>query len=293
MEVKKAFIVGAGLMGSGIAQVCASAGLEVGLCDVTSEAVERGLGKIAWSVRKLVEKQRIQGPVEAIMERIAPTTEFSPAAGADLCIEAVFEKLDLKQEIFQKMDSSASPEAILASNTSAISISTLAASTRRPDRVLGLHFFSPVPMMAAVEVVRGQLTNDDVFLDGKAFVESIGKEPILVHKDVPGFLINRINFRASIEAMQLVESGVGTVEDIDRGLRLASGRRMGIFEIGDMVGLDVTCGALTAIYEETKDPRWYPPAILRRKVMAGHLGIKTSKGWYEYGPDGERKKLAE
>lgn len=293
MEIRKVFIVGAGLMGSGIAQVCASAGLQVALCDVSSEALERALKNIAWSAGKLVAKQKVEGPVETIMERIAPTTDFAMAESVDLCIEAVFEKLELKREIFEKLDKSAQSQAILASNTSAISISTLAACTRRPDRVLGLHFFSPVPMMAAVEVVRGQLTNDDVFSSGKAFVESLGKEPILVHKDVPGFLINRINFRASIEAMQLVEAGVGTVEDIDRGLRLASGRRMGIFETGDMVGLDVTCGALTAIYEETKDPRWYPPAILRRKVLAGHLGIKAGKGWYEYGPDGERKKAAE
>lgn len=293
MEIRKVFIVGAGLMGSGIAQVCASAGLEVALCDVSSEALDRALGSIAWSAGKLVENQKIEGPLEAIMKRIVPTTDFAPAAGADLCIEAVFEKLDLKQEIFGKLDASAQPGALLASNTSAISISTLAASTRRPERVLGLHFFSPVPLMAAVEVVRGQLTIDEVFAAGKAFVESIGKEPIMVNKDVPGFLINRINFRATVEAMHLVETGVATVEDIDKGLRLASGRKMGIFETGDMVGLDVTCGALTAIYEETKDPRWYPPAILRRKVMAGHLGRKAGKGWYEYNPDGSRKKPAD
>ncbi len=158
-----------------------------------------------------------------------------------------------------------------------------------PERVLGLHFFSPVPMMEAVEVVRSQFTSDAVFAQGKSLVESIGKEPILVHKDVTGFLINRINFPATIEAMRFVEAGVGTIEDIDKGLRLASGRRMGIFETGDMVGLDLTCGALTAIYEETKDPRWFPPATLRRKVMAGYLGRKTGKGWYEYNPDGTRK----
>lgn len=166
-------------------------------------------------------------------------------------------------------------------------------STARPESVLGLHFFSPVPMMAAVEVVRGQFTADEVFAAARKFVESIGKEPILVHKDVPGFLINRINFRAILEAIRLVEMGVGTVEDIDKGLRLASGRKMGIFETGDMVGLDVTCGALTAIYDETKDPEWFPPAILRRKVLAGHLGRKTGKGWYEYNSDGTRKETAQ
>jgi 3-hydroxybutyryl-CoA dehydrogenase len=289
MEIKNVFVAGAGLMGSGIAQVCAGAGLNATLCDVDTAALERATKNIAWSAGKFVEKGKLQGPLEAIMGRITTTGDFSLAAGADLCIEAVFENLDLKLEIFKKLDAAAPPNTMIASNTSAISISTLAAATQRPDRVLGIHFFSPVPMMEAVEVVRGQFTSDEVFAAGKAFVEVIGKEPILVHKDVPGFLINRINFPASIEAMRLVEMGVGTVEDIDKGLRLASGRRMGIFETGDMVGLDVTCGALTAVYEETKDPRWYPPAILRRKVLAGQLGRKTGKGWYEYNPDGTRK----
>jgi len=289
MAIKKVFVVGAGLMGSGIAQVCASAGLRVSLYDVAGEAVERALKNIEWSAGKLVEKQQIQGPLDAIMGRISPTSDLAAVADVDLCIEAVFEKQDLKQEVFGKLGSAAKPETLLASNTSAIPISTLAAAVPHPKRVLGLHFFSPVPMMQAVEVVRSQFTSDEVFAQGKAFVEAIGKEPILVHKDVPGFLINRINFPATIEAMRMVEAGVGTVEDIDKGLRLAAGRRMGIFETGDMVGLDVTCGALTAIYEETKDPRWYPPAILRRKVMAGQLGRKTGIGWYEYNPDGSRK----
>ncbi len=289
MEIKRVCLVGSGLMGSGIAQVCASAGLEVILCDVSADALERAMKGIAWSAGKLVEKQKVRGPLEAIMARITPTENPAMAAEADLCIEAVFERLDLKQKVFEQLAAVVKPDTLLASNTSAIPVSTLAAAVPNPERVLGIHFFSPVPMMDAVEVVRSQFTSDEVFAQGKAFVEAIGKEPILVHKDVPGFLINRINLPATVEAMRLVEAGVGTVEDIDKGLRLASGRRMGIFETGDMVGLDVTCGALTAVYEETKDPRWYPPAILRRKVMAGHLGRKTGKGWYEYNPDGSRK----
>ena len=289
MEIKKVFVVGAGLMGSGIAQVCAGARLEVVLYDVAPEAVERALKNISWSAGKLVEKQKVQGPLEEIMARITPVNDLAKAADADLCIEAVFERLDLKQEVFGKLAAVVNPETLLSTNTSAIPISSIAAGVQHPERVLGIHFFSPVPMMEAVEVVRSQFTSDEVFVAGKAFVEAIGKEPILVHKDVPGFLINRINFPATVEAMRLVEAGVGTVEDIDKGLRLAAGRRMGIFETGDMVGLDVTCGALTAIYEETKDPRWFPPAILRRKVMAGQLGRKTGKGWYEYNPDGTKK----
>jgi 3-hydroxybutyryl-CoA dehydrogenase len=144
-------------------------------------------------------------------------------------------------------------------------------------------------MMQAVEVIKGAATNDDTAATGKDFVLQIGKEPIMVNRDVAGFVINRINFPSTIEAMNLVEQGVASVEDIDKGLRLAAGRRMGIFETGDMVGLDVTYGAMKAMYEETGDPRWYPPLLLRRKVKAGHLGRKTGKGWYEYNEDGTRK----
>ncbi len=288
MQIKKVFIVGSGLMGSGIAQVCASAGLDVTICDSNPAALEKALKSIAWSVGKFVEKGKVAGTVEEIMARIATASDVSQCGGHDLVIEAVFENLELKRQIFKAMDAAADANALLASNTSAISISELAAVTQRPGQVLGLHFFSPVPMMAAVEVVRGMFTPDAVMEAGRAFALAIGKEPIMVQKDVPGFLINRINFPATLEAMRLVEMGVATVEDVDKGLRLASGRKMGIFETGDMVGLEVTHGALLAIYEETKDPRWFPPAILRRKIAAGHVGKKVGKGWYLYDEQGNK-----
>jgi 3-hydroxybutyryl-CoA dehydrogenase len=179
--------------------------------------------------------------------------------------------------------------ALLASNTSAIPISDLAAVTHCADRVLGLHFFSPVPMMQVVEVVKGKATADDSAQAGRDFVKKIGKEPIMVNRDVPGFAINRINLPSAIEAMNLVEQGVVSVEDVDKGVRLGLGRKMGIFETGDMVGLDVTYGALMAMYNETGDSRWFPPLLLRRKVKAGHLGRKTGRGWYHYNPDGSKK----
>jgi 3-hydroxybutyryl-CoA dehydrogenase len=287
--IKKVFIVGAGLMGGGIAQVCAQSGFEVTLTDVDPAIVEKTLKTIAWSVGKLVEKGSVKDSVEVVMGRIKTSHDYKPAGEADLVLEAVFESLDVKRDVFQKLDDVARPESVMASNTSAISISDLASFTKRPAKFVGIHFFSPVPMMPAAEVIRGHATSDETFAAGVTFVRQLGKEPILVQKDVPGFVINRINFRANLEAMRLVEEGVATVEDIDKGLRLASGRRMGIFETGDMVGLDVTHGALMFIYETTKDPYWYPPAILRRKVRAGHLGRKTGKGWYEYHPDGTRK----
>ena len=290
MTIEKAFIVGSGLMGSGIAQVCAQAGIEVFLYDIDPEALNKALKSIEWSVSKFVEKGKVKEDRATIMDRIRTVTGFSKAETVDLTIEAVFERLDLKQEIFKKIGEVSGAEALIASNTSAIPITELAAVTDRPERVLGLHFFSPVPMMQAVEVIKGITTTDETARKGREFVLQIGKEPIMVNRDVAGFVINRINFPSTIEAMNLVEQGIATVEDIDKGLRLALGRKMGIFETGDMVGLDVTFGAMTAIYQETCDPRWYPPMILRRKVKAGHLGRKTGRGWYEYNEDGTRKE---
>ncbi len=280
--IRKVCIVGSGLMGGGIAQVCAQRGIDVSLCDVSEEKLDRAREGIAWSVGKLIDKGKLEGDRDAILSRITPCTGSDCVGDAELVIEAVFENLELKREVFRAIDAEAPDDTLIASNTSAISITELAAATRRADRVLGLHFFSPVPMMQAVEVVRGVQTSDETFAAGIAFVEQLGKTAIPVHKDVPGFLLNRLNLPSSVEAMRLVEDGVGTPEDIDRGVKLAFGRKMGIFETGDMVGLDVTYGALMALYEETKDPRWYPPMILRRKITAGHLGKKTGKGWYDY-----------
>lgn len=269
-------------MGSGIAQVCAQAGIEVFLYDIDTQALKKALMNIEWSVNKFVQKGKVKEDAPTIMGRIRTESDFSSAGTADLIIEAVFEKLDLKREIFKKLDEVSGPEALIASNTSAIPITELAAVTRKPEQVLGLHFFSPVPMMQAVEVIKGIATADTTAERGREFVLQIGKEPIMVNRDVAGFVINRINFPSTIEAMQLVEKGIATVEDIDKGVKSALGRKMGIFETGDMVGLDVTYGAMMAMYQETGDPRWYPPMILRRKVKAGHLGRKAGKGWYEY-----------
>ena len=289
MEIKKVLIVGAGLMGSGIAQVCAQSGITVILNDINREVIEKGLKNIAWSVSKFIEKGKLMEDKEIILNRISIDDDFSTAADADLALEVVFENLELKREIFSKLDETCQAKTVLASNTSAIPITELASVTKRPEKVLGIHFFSPVPMMPVAEVIRGISTAEETILFGVDFVKSIGKEPIRVESDVAGFLLNRINFPSTIEAIRLVEQGIGTVEDIDKGMRLAFGRKMGPFETGDMVGLDVTYGALMACYEETKDPRFYPPQLLRRKVKAGHLGRKTGTGWYEYNEDGTRK----
>lgn len=290
MDIKKIMVVGSGLMGSGIAQVCAMAGMDVFLNDVSQYALAEAMRNIEWSVNKFVEKGKIEEDKDTVLSRIKAVNDFDAASEVDLAIEAVFEKFDLKKEIFEKLDQVCGSRSLIASNTSAIPITDLAAVTGRPEKVLGLHFFSPVPMMQAVEVIKGVGTSYESAITCRKFVLNIGKEPIMVNRDVSGFVINRINFPSAIEAMNLVEAGVATCEDIDKGLRLASGRKMGIFETGDMVGLDVTYGAMMSIYNETGDSRFYPPLLLRRKVKAGHLGRKTGKGWYEYNEDGTIKE---
>jgi len=285
--------MGGGTMGAGIAQVCAQSGLRVTLCEVSDAALAKAVKGISWSVGKLIEKGKLKGDLDEIMSRITPTVSIKDAAGADLVVEAVFENAEVKREVFAGLSPVISEHALVATNTSAIPITELAGGVIHPERFLGLHFFNPVPMMAAVEVIRGMATSDEAFAAARQFVLYIGKEPIMVNRDVAGFVINRINFPSTMEAMRLVEEGVTSVEDVDKGLRLAAGRRMGIFETGDMVGLDVTYGALMAMYKETGDPKWYPPLLLRRKVKAGHLGKKTGRGWYVYGPDGERIGPAE
>jgi 3-hydroxybutyryl-CoA dehydrogenase len=290
MTIQKVLIVGAGLMGGGIAQVCAQAGINVLITDVNQDILNRALKNIAWSVSKFIEKGKVKESLESIMGRIRVATDWENASRVDLVIEAVFEKLELKHEIFKKLDEVCGPETMLASNTSAIPITEIAAVSKRPQKVLGLHFFSPVPMMEAVEVIKGVRTSEETMRAGVDFVRSIGKEPIRVESDVPGFLLNRINLVGYLEAIHLLEQGIGTVEDIDKGVRLAFGRRMGPLETGDLVGLDVSYGALTAIYEESKDVRYYPPQLLRRKVKSGELGRKTGRGWYEYNPDGSKKE---
>lgn len=290
MNINKVFVVGAGTMGNGITQVCAQKGLSVVMSDLSRDLMDKALKNIEWSVSKFIEKGKVSEDLDTIMGRIRTSTDYEAAADADLVIEAVFEKLEIKHEVFAKIDAVVGDKTIMASNTSAIPITNIASAVSRPENFVGLHFFNPVPMMAAVEVIRGISTSDEAFQYGADFVKFIGKEPIMVNKDIAGFILNRINMVSNMEAMRLVEQGVATPEDIDKGMRLAFGRKMGPFETGDLVGLEVSLMAYTNVYEEEKDLRFYPPSIMRRKVLAGHLGRKTGKGWYDYNPDGSRKK---
>jgi len=289
MRIKNVFIAGCGTMGMGIAQVCAQSRLNVIMYDLSQEFLETAVGKIKWSVSKLVEKGKIKGPVNEIMDRINISTDINSVVNTDLVIEAIFEKIEIKNDFFETIDKLAPENTIFASNTSAIPISQLAAATKRPDKFIGLHFFNPVPMLAAVEVIKGISTSKETFNLGKSFTEYIEKEPILVQNDMAGFILNRMNMLTNLEAMRLVENKVATPEDIDKGMRLAFGRKMGPLETSDLVGLDVQLMAYTNVYDEEQDSRFYPPSILRKKVFAGHLGRKTGRGWYEYNDGGSRK----
>jgi 3-hydroxybutyryl-CoA dehydrogenase len=257
--------------------------------DVDSAILGKSIENIAWSVGKLVEKGKLTEMKQVILDRIKISADFTEAAQSDMAIEAVFEQLDLKQKVFKELDTRCPPQALLASNTSAIPITELAAVTGRPQQVLGLHFFNPVPLMQAVEVVKALQTSEDTMQMVEAFVKALGKSPVRVESDVAGFLLNRINLVGYVEAIRLLEQGIGTIADIDRGVRLAFGRPMGPFETGDMVGLDVSYGALSAIYEESRDMRFYPPRLLQRKVKAEQLGKKTGRGWYTYDQEGKKR----
>jgi 3-hydroxybutyryl-CoA dehydrogenase len=293
MEIKKIFVAGAGLMGGGIAQVCAQAGYSVIMRDISDEILDKSLKAISWSVGKFVEKGKVEGSVEDIMGRLKVTTDLSDAADADFVFEAIIEDLEAKRTLFSELDKICPGHTILGTNTSAIPVTEIAVATQRVPQVAGTHFFSPVPMMRAVEIVKGFGTSQETVDTADKLCQSIGKETIRVNIDVAGIVLNRLNFPATIEAIRLVEAGVTTVEDIDKGMRLGFGRPMGPFETADMAGLDIGYNAMTAVYNETRDEKFHPPMLLQRKVKLGQLGRKTGIGWYRYDENGKKIGPAE
>jgi 3-hydroxybutyryl-CoA dehydrogenase len=270
-------------MGSGIAQVAAQAGYEVVLRDVTEEALRRGRDSIESSYAKFVEKGKLSASdAEAALARITTTVDMDAAGGADLVVEAVFERLDLKHEVFRQLDRIAKPEAVLATNTSALPITKIAAVTERPERVVGAHFFSPVPLMQLCELVRGHLTSDETLATARAFAERTGKTCIVVNHDVAGFVTTRLIAALVVEAVKLYENGIASAEDIDIACRLGFGHTMGPLATADLTGVDILRHAAENIYEETKDSKFAPPELMNRMVAAGEIGRKAGKGFYEY-----------
>ena len=282
MEIKTVGVIGAGLMGSGIAQTIAQAGYKTILSEINDELLNKGLGMIKKNLTRLVEKGRMKQPdVDAIQGKIRGTTDVKDFKDCDLVVEAAVENMELKRKIFKELDQICPPHAILGTNSSSLSIIDIAAATKRPDKILGLHFFNPVPLMKLLELVKTIVTSDETLNISKQFGSSLGKTTI-VAMDAPGYLVNRLLIPYLLEAIRLYEIGYATKEDIDTGIKLGLNHPMGPLELLDFVGLDTTVFASNAMYEETKDPKMAPPLLLKKMVAAGHLGRKSGKGFYDY-----------
>jgi 3-hydroxybutyryl-CoA dehydrogenase len=276
-------VIGAGLMGSGIAQVAAQAGWQVVLRDLDDTATRRGLDGIRTSLEKFAAKGTLEAAdVDAALGRITPTTDLDASADADIVVEAVFERLDVKHEVFRSLDKLCRPDAVLATNTSAIPVTQIAAATQRPEAVVGTHFFSPVPMMKLCELVRGYKTSDETLSRARTFAEGIGKTVVVVNRDIAGFVTTRLIAALVIEAVRLVESGVISPEDLDTACKLGFGHAMGPLATTDLTGVDVLLHATRNIYNDTADEKFFPPELLQRMVTAGDLGRKTGQGFYSY-----------
>ena len=276
-------VIGSGLMGSGIAQVAAQAGWTVTLRDLDDVSVERGLAAIRDSLGRFAAKGKItEDEVAATLGRITPTTELEAAADADIVVEAIYERIEAKHEVFRSLDKICKAGAVLGTNTSAIPITQIASVTNRPESVVGIHFFSPVPMMTLVELVRGYRTSDEVLATARTFAEEIGKTCVEVNRDVAGFVSNRLFAALVVEAIKLVESGVVSAADLDTVCKLGFGHVMGPLATVDLTGIDVLLHAAQNIYHDTGDEKFFPPELMQRMVTAGDLGRKSGKGFYTY-----------
>lgn len=283
MAIKTVGVVGAGTMGSGIANLIASSGFQVFLHDVDTKFLENGLARIEKFMNKSVEKGKITESEKAeVIERIHTTTNLEDLQEVDFVIEAVVEDLDVKKEVFTKLDQILPEDVIIATNTSSMSITVLAETTKRPEKVAGMHFFNPAQIMKLVEVVRGLKTSDETVSKIQSFAKELGKEPIEVKKDVPGFIVNRIMIPQFIEAIRLLEEGVATAEDIDKAVTLGLNYPMGPFTLQDYAGVDIGYYVMEYMKNELNDNRYAPPLLLKQLVRAGRLGKKTGAGFYDY-----------
>ncbi|HVN95545.1 MAG TPA: 3-hydroxyacyl-CoA dehydrogenase NAD-binding domain-containing protein [Syntrophorhabdaceae bacterium] len=284
MEIKTIGVLGAGVMGNGIAQVAAQAGYKVILRDIEDRFVQGGIKNIDKFLSKTVEKGKMTADDKnAIMGRISGTTKMEDLKAVDFVIEVVIEVMDVKKKVFAELDEVTRPEVILSSNTSSMSLTEIATATKRPDKVVGMHFFNPVPLMKLVEVIRGMRTSDETVATTLELTKKVGKEPVEVKVDVPGFLVNRLMICSSIEAIKLWEQGIASKEDIDKAAKLGLNYPMGPFELMDLTGLDINYHVMDYFHKELpKELKWDPPLAIKNMVKAGLLGRKSGRGWYDY-----------
>ena len=282
MDIKTVGVLGCGLMGSGIAQVCAAAGYKTIVREVEQGVLDKGLGRVRKFLDGGVEKGKVTAEArDTTLANLSGTTEIADLKDCDLIIEVIIENLEEKAKTFAALEAVVGAHTIFCSNTSSLCITELAAKTTRPDRFAGLHFFNPVPLMKLVEVIRGLTTSDETYRTVFAFAESLGKEPITA-PDKPGFIVNRLLVPYLLDAIRSYEHGLGTVEDIDKGMKLGTGYPMGPFTLLDYVGLDTTYYIANIMFEEYREPSYAPPPLLKRMVLAGRLGRKSGEGFYKY-----------
>ena len=282
MKIETVGVLGCGLMGAGIAEVCARSGYQTVVREIDDETLDKGLARIHKSMDKAVSKGKMEESArDEAAGRLTGTTDLADLADCDLVIEAIIENVDVKKETFAKLDEVVGDDAIFASNTSSLTITELAMATERPDRFVGLHFFNPVPVMKLVEVVRTIVTSDEAFDTAYDFCQSIGKEPVAC-RDNSGFIVNRLLVPYLLDAIRAHEEGVGSVEDIDKGMKLGTGYPMGPFTLLDFVGLDTTLYIAEIMFDEYREKRFAPPPLLKQMVQAGRLGRKSGRGFYDY-----------
>jgi 3-hydroxybutyryl-CoA dehydrogenase len=284
MEIKTIGVVGSGAMGSGIAQVSAQAGMNVIVRDVENRFIEAAIKRIDDFLTKSVEKNKMTGErKKEILSLIKGTTKMDDLKDADFVVEAIPEDLNLKKSVFKELSDICRPEAVLSTNTSSMSITEIAMSTTKPDRIIGMHFFNPVPIMRLVEIVRGYLTSDETVRITYELAVKMGKETVEVKKDTPGFIVNRIMIPHFIEAINMLDEGIATREDIDKAVKLGLNYPMGPFELMDLTGIDIAKHTADYLYNELpKENKWTAPTLLKTLIRAGRLGRKTGAGWYNY-----------